>query len=374
MRVALVTSYYPPHVGGIATQVQGTAQELARLGVETHVIARYWEAVGTGTLERDGAGVIVHRIIMSGPRWQASPGFIWACVRLMRQLQPDIVHAHELLLPTTAALAAKRAVGCPVVVTVHSSGVGLGECARLRRTRFGKLRTEYVRNAVDRFVAVSKPAADDMAEIGIPSEKRVVIPNGIDMEHFAPVDPEAKLVLRRRLGLPDGVLAIYTGRLSPEKRILLLAKTWPQFRQYHPQATLVVVGDGPEGAALRESGADGVVCAGAQSNVAPYLQAADLFVMPSVSEGFSLSTLEALACALPVVATTVGAIPELVADPQMGRLVAPDDMTAFVAALCKLFACQDAWPQMGAQAREYVMQHYSLAGITRRLLTLYQQL
>jgi glycosyltransferase involved in cell wall biosynthesis len=292
----------------------------------------------------------------------------------MRQLQPDIVHAHELLLPTTAALAAKRAVGCPVVVTVHSSGVGLGECARLRRTRFGKLRTEYVRNAVDRFVAVSKPAADDMAEIGIPSEKRVVIPNGIDMEHFAPVDPEAKLVLRRRLGLPDGVLAIYTGRLSPEKRILLLAKTWPQFRQYHPQATLVVVGDGPEGAALRESGADGVVCAGAQSNVAPYLQAADLFVMPSVSEGFSLSTLEALACALPVVATTVGAIPELVADPQMGRLVAPDDMTAFVAALCKLFACQDAWPQMGAQAREYVMQHYSLAGITRRLLTLYQQL
>ena len=201
-----------------------------------------------------------------------------------------------------------------------------------------------------------------------------MIPNGVDMQRFQGVPAAAKAELRRRLGLPGGILVVYTGRLAPEKRVLPLAQQWSSLRQSHPDATLVLVGDGPEMAALRSLQAAGVCLAGAQQDTAPFLQAADLFVMPSVSEGFSLSTLEALACGLPGVATKVGAIPDLVADGATGRLVAPDDIPALLAALCDLLANRAAWPAMGRAARADVIENYSLPSTARRLLDLYERL
>jgi glycosyltransferase involved in cell wall biosynthesis len=213
-----------------------------------------------------------------------------------------------------------------------------------------------------------------MAAIGIPAQKRVVIPDGVDMQRFQPVVPEEKAKLRRRLGLPDGTLVVYSGRLSSEKRVLPLAQQWSTLRQTFPDTELVVVGDGPEMDELCRLQAPGVWLAGTQDDVAPFLQAADLFVMPSVSEGFSISTLEALACGLPAVATTVGAIPDLIADGKSGRLVAPGDLPALLAALCELLAGRSAWPTMGEAARGHVVQHYSLPSTAQRLLDLYQRL
>ena len=96
--------------------------------------------------------------------------------------------------------------------------------------------------------------------------------------------------------------------------------------------------------------------------------------MPSVSEGFSLSTLEALACGLPAVATKVGAIPDLVAEGKTGTLVAPDDIPALLAALCEFLANRGAWAAMGRAARADVIENYSLPSTARRLLDLYERL
>jgi glycosyltransferase involved in cell wall biosynthesis len=375
LRIAMLCSYYPPHVGGIASQVQGVAQSLSQLGVETHIITRQWETATqavTHTVESDN--VIVHRIAIGGRRWQASPAFIWRSAQLAHSLQPAVIHAHELLLPTTAALLAKRLGGYPLVVTVHSSGVELGECARLQRTTFGDRRVQYVRHAVDCFVAISSAVEADMAAIGIPEERRIVIPNGIDMQRFQPIKPAGKDALRCRLGLPQETLVAYTGRLSSEKRVLPLAQQWSALRQAYPDATLVIIGDGPEMSELSKLQAPGVCLVGSQADVTPFLQAADLFVMPSVSEGFSISTLEALACGLPTVATTVGAIPDLVADGITGTLVAPSDLPALFEALCRLLANRSAWPAMSEAARGDVVQHYSLPSTARRLLDLYQRI
>lgn len=373
--LAMVSSYYPPLVGGIASQVHGTAQALVQLGVDTHVITRHWDAEAPAvTSAVESTGITVHRLNTGKQRWQASPTYIWQVASLVRGIRPAVIHAHELLLPTTAALAAKRVTGRPVVATVHSSGSELGECARLQRATLGSQRVQYVRSAVDCFVAVSKAVAADMEAIGIPPQKRVVIPNGVDMQRFQPVTPDAKGELRRRLGLPDGILVVYTGRLAPEKRVLPLAQQWPSLRQAYPDATLVLVGEGPEMDALRSLQLPGIWLAGPQQDTAPFLQAADLFVMPSVSEGFSLSTLEALACGLPAVATKVGAIPDLVADGKTGTLVAPGDIAALLAALCELLADRGAWAAMGRAARTDVIENYSLPSTARRLLDLYERL
>lgn len=374
LRLAMVSNEYPPFLGGISSNLQATAQALAQQGAEIHIITRQWDATAPDVShEVEGDGLIVHRLATSKQRWQASPAFIWWSANLVRRLQPAVIHAHELLLPTTTALIAKRLTGRPVVVTVHTSGE-MGDCVRLRRAAMGARRMEYVRSAVDRFVTISSVVAADMAAVGIPLQKRVVIPNGVDMERFQPIGADEKARLRRKLGLPDGTLVVFTGRLSPEKRVLPLAQQWPSLRQTYPDATLVLVGDGPEMAQLRALQAPGVWLAGPQADVVPFLQAVDLFVMPSVSEGFSLSTLEALACGLPTVATTVGAIPDMVTDGTTGKLVAPDDLPALLGAICQLLANRGAWGAMGSAARSNVVEHYSLSSTARQLLDLYQRL
>jgi glycosyltransferase involved in cell wall biosynthesis len=374
LRVAMICTYYAPLVSGIAVQVQDTARALARDGAEIHVLTRRWEQNGHDEVQTTEAdGVVVHRFAIGEQRWQASSSFILQVAQEIRRFQPNVIHAHELLLPTTAALVAKRVTGRPVVATVHMGGEELGECSRLQRAALGRQRVKYVRHAVDRFVAISRAVADDMAAIGIPADKQVFIPNGIDMTRFAPVTPEEKVALRHRYGLPAGPLAIYTGRVSSEKRVVPLAERWSSVRQAFPDAAFVVVGSGPLQDDLCNLQAPGVYWVGPQKDVVPYLQAADLFVLPSAAEGFSISTLEALACGLPTVGTNVGAVPELVVHGAGGRLVQADDMAGFVEALCDMFAQRDMWPAMGEAARSHVLQHYSLPVIVQRLLRLYRE-
>lgn len=374
MRVAMISNEYPPFLGGIASYLQATARALAQLGVDVHIITRQWDATAPGATHRtEEDGVTVHRLATGKQRWRATPSFIVWSTQLIRTLQPNLIHAHELLLPTTVALAAKRLTGQPVVATVHTAGE-MGDCVRLKNAALGEQRVQYVRNAVDRFVTISSVVAADMKAIGIPAHKRVLIPNGVDMRRYHPVGPEAKAALRRQLGLPDGPLVVFTGRLSPEKRVLPLAQQWPSLRRAYPDATLVLVGDGPEMPRLCELEGRGILLAGRQQDVVPFLQAADLFAMPSATEGFSLSTLEALACGLPTVATAVGAIPDLMDDCETGRLVAPDDMPAFMDALCELLANRHCWPSMGNAARNNVVRRYSLPNVACQLLELYHQL
>jgi len=365
----MVCSYYPPHVGGIASQVEAVARQHARLGLEVHVITRTWH--GAPAFEQEGS-LHIHRIKGSDRRLTNSPTFIWQVAQQARAVQPDVIHAHELLLPTSAALAGRQLTGRPVVVTVHSSGPELGECARLARARFGAQRLAWVRSGVAAFVAVSRAVEQDMAAVGIPAPKRHVVPNGIDMDAHSPVTSEVRLARRKSLGLPAGKLVVYTGRLSSEKRVMELAQMWPSLRAVHDDAWLVLVGDGPLLARLRGREETGVLAVGAKANVAEYLEAADLFVMPSASEGFSISTLEALAYGLPVVATAVGAIPELVSA-AAGRVVGVDDYAALWQALAGLLEAPEQWAQMGAAGRAAVVADFALPAVAQRLLSIYDQ-
>lgn len=368
-RLAVICSYYAPHMGGIASQVEAVAQQHARFGLEVHIVTRCWH--DAAPYEQAGS-LHVHRIEGSERRITNSPAFIWRAAQTVRSVRPDVIHAHELLLPTSAALVANQLAGAPVVVTVHSSGVELGECARLARARLGAQRLALLRRKVAAFVAVSQAVEQDMAAVSIPPAKRFIVPNGIDMDRHRPLARGARLALRQRLGLPEGKLVVYTGRLSSEKRVVEVATMWPSLRAVHPDAWLVLVGDGPLINAVHGMENVGVLALGAKPNVADYLAAADLFVMPSASEGFSISTLEALACGLPVVATRVGAIPELV-DAEAGCVVAVDDYAAMWDALSALLGAPERWAQMGAAGRAAVVENYALPTVARRLLTIYNQ-
>lgn len=370
LHVTMISETFHPFVGGVAAQLQASALALVERGHKVSIITKQF---GESPQREEFRGLAVYRIPAHGSRAVVSLKFVIGVLQQLRQLRPDVIHAHELLLPTTAALMAKAMLSIPLIVTVHASGPAIGEVARLRRARFGKQRWALLQKYVDAFVAISKVTDQDLAEAAVPAEKRIVIPNGIDMRRFAPVDETQKRTLRQQLGLDDVPTVIYTGRLASEKRVLTLVELWPAIRQQLPTAQLLMVGSGAQQAELQQRAGAGIRFVGDQKEVAPWLQAADLFVMPSVSEGFSLSTLEALAVGLPCVATAVGAIPEFIVHGQNGWLVPPDDRLALQNALLTVLNDAGLRQKFAAAARSAVLERYAIQHVAQQLETLYQR-
>lgn len=369
LHVALVSETFYPFVGGVAAQLLASAQALVKRGVQVSIITKQ---CGDAPAYELFQGLSVYRIASEGSRVTASAKFVFGAMQRLRQLHPDVIHAHELLLPTTASLIAKHLQHIPLVVTVHASGPEIGEVARVQRAKFGKQRWAQLQQYVDKFVAISQATDRDLAKAGIPVEKRVAIPNGIEMHHFAPVNEVQKRAIRRQLMLDDVPTVIYTGRLASEKRVMTLVDLWPTIRRQLPTTHLLIVGSGAERAALQRRAGAGIYFVGDQENVATWLQASDLFVMPSVSEGFSLSTLEALAVGLPCVATAVGAIPEFIVHGKNGWLVPPDDSAALEAALLTVLNDPELRKRFAATARGAVVERYAIQGVAQQLEALYR--
>jgi glycosyltransferase involved in cell wall biosynthesis len=371
LSVAFVSVYYYPMIGGITTHIAGIASALLEKGVSVSVLTKQMDGLPLFEVVK---GVPVYRISAPGPRIISSPMFLTMAIFKLRQLQPDMIHAHELTLATTTAIVAKYLLGIPVVATAHSSGLQLGEVARVKKAFLGHYRLKILRRGVDVFIANSRVIDEEMAAVNIPLDHRRFIRNGIDTQRFVPPTVDRKRELRKELNLPDVPIAVYIGRLSSEKRVSHLVAVWPAVRAVHPEALLLAVGTGPEESAIRQMGVTGVRLVGAVDDVVPYLQAADLFVLPSVSEGFSLATLEALSAGLPVVVTPVGLIPEVVAQGVNGLIVPPDDVEALRDAVITLLGDTPQRREMESRNRELVSDEYSISKVTDKLLCLYSQL
>jgi glycosyltransferase involved in cell wall biosynthesis len=366
----IIQGYYPL-VGGAERILAATTPLLCAQRVEVHILTRRYPGLAPFEMIQ---GVPVHRLPIPGPKAMASLTFTLFALPLLRRLRPDIIHAHELFSPTTTAVAAKQLLGTPVVATAHRSGF-IGDVQRLKRKAFGEQRLAYFRTHVDRFVVISQEIDRELAGVGVPPEHRCFIPNGVDTKRFRPLSFEEKRSLRNSLGLPeDALITIFTGRLAPEKRVDQLLTIWPAVRSMHPKALLLLLGTGSEEAALRRAAGVGVQFAGRVEEVAPYLQAADLFVLPSAAEGLSVALLEALAAGLPVVATAVGGAPDVIEHNKHGWLIPPDDSTALQEAVLTLLHDPARRSDLGQQARERMTQEYALPIIAEQLRALYIRL
>jgi glycosyltransferase involved in cell wall biosynthesis len=224
------------------------------------------------------------------------------------------------------------------------------------------------------FCVISAVIDGELAAEGVPVKKRISIPNGVDTERFAPLETEQKVALRSRLDLPvDARLVIFVGRLAPEKRVDLLAGIWGSVRETVPRARLLILGSGTEEAELKQRAGHGILFLGSQADVRPYLQASDLFVLPSDAEGLSLALLEALACGLPVIATSVGGNPEVIRHRETGWLIPPNDPSALAEAIVTLLEDEKLQSKLRENARTHAVRNFSLVMMADRLLDLYHQ-
>ena len=369
LRVAMIIQAYHPHVGGAERQLAALAPLLAALSVEVHVVTRRYP--GLAPFERIN-GVPVHRLPIPGPKATASLSFTLTAMPLLRRLQPDVIHAHELLSPTTTAVLAKRLFNVPVVAKVLRGGE-LGDIAKLKSRRSGDRRIALFRRHVDAFITISHEIDEELADIGIPLSKRPFIPNGVDVARFSPVGIAEKQALRAKLNLPVGPIAIFTGRLAAEKRVNQLVAMWTAVRAAQPAATLLILGTGEQEALLKRQAGEGVQFLGRVDDVVPYLQAADLFILPSATEGLSNALLEAMAAGLPAIATHVGGAPDVIDHGRNGWLIPPDEPAMLQEATITLLGDDAARRRsMGESARAKVMQRYALSTTANGLYDLYQ--
>jgi glycosyltransferase involved in cell wall biosynthesis len=301
----------------------------------------------------------------------------WVWLRFFFQLcwliyrhRVDAIHVNSYVPGNYARLAA--ALMQVSIVIDHWHGF----------TRFSRKRRLICRALApftDLSLAVSQGVKDFLvSEIGLDPGRVRVAPNGVDMAALAAARPGPEV--RRDLGLPEGVPVIgLVGRLDHwGKGHKELFSAMAQLKERYPCHALIVGGGRREEEVrqMAESiGLAGVVhFLGQRQDVADLLQAMDIFVLPSYSEGVSLALLEAMAAGLPVIVSRVGSNPEVVTDVETGLIIPARDAEALAESLAKLLADPALAKQMGAKARRHVEVNYSLESLGREVNSIYEEL
>jgi sugar transferase (PEP-CTERM/EpsH1 system associated) len=307
--------------------------------------------------------------------------------KLLRRLRPAILHTYNLGTVEYAAVA----MLAQVPVRVHAEhGRDAGDPHGTNR-KHNLLRRLLV-PVIDRYVPVSSDLRQWLKNVvGIPDAKNQFIGNGVDTERFRagavagdPLEPwSAPGTLARGVATPAPFVIGTVGRLQDVKDQACLIDAFARLRQLLPaerdRLRLVLVGDGPLRARLAERIAAAnlehvVVLAGPRSDVAPVMRSFSLFALPSMAEGTPVTLLEAMASGLPVVASRVGGIPELVVDGATGTLVPAGDPEQLAIALASYISDSARARLHGAAGRARVEQQYSIAAMIASYLALYDGL
>lgn len=375
LRICYLVAYFHPFESGAERQALAQGEELVRLGHAVHVVTHAMPGVPP---EEDVRGIKVHRRIQSSKRGPLfSLSFVASAVRALRRLRPrfDLIHTHQALWEAVAAGVARSGFvrGVPTVIQPASSGF-YGEAEELLRTKGSEfLRRVILRN--DAFVAISADIERQWDALGVAPRRLHRIASGVDGRHFQP----GPSMLEE--ALPPRPRVVFTGRLHPQKNLDVLIEAWPKVTSA-TGASLVLVGQGPEKERLEEKarrlGIGSRICfTGAIADVADALRAADLFVLPSVAEGMSNSLLEAMATALPCVASDIGGNRDLLrplTGTAAGVLVNGSDPQRWADALIGLLNDPVSRTGLGREARQRIDREYELRLVVQRYVALYRSL
>jgi sugar transferase (PEP-CTERM/EpsH1 system associated) len=302
--------------------------------------------------------------------------FRFPVIRLARAFQsiaPDIVHTRGWA--TVDAICAARVAGVPFVI--HGEhGREAGDPNGRNRKR--NIVRKCLSALVNRFVTVSDDLKFWMVEtVGISESKVTTIHNGVDTRRFSPGERSAS---RRSLGLDDSIFTIGTvGRLDPVKDHKSMLQAFLPIARSTQPACLIIAGDGPMRPAIESLSSElgiseNVRLLGERHDIPQIFKACDVFTLTSIAEGISNTILEAMASALPVVATRVGGNPELVDDGVNAHLVSARDVAGLTAAYESYLHDPELRSQHGRNARARAEQKFSLERMASRYAQLYQAL
>jgi glycosyltransferase involved in cell wall biosynthesis len=314
------------------------------------------------------AGVPVTDLKMK-PKWRLDS--LWRFYRLVRRESPLILH-NWLFHAIVISRVVGRLCRVPVILSArHNTNIG------------GPLREKVNRwtsSLDDKVIAISEAVRQaEIQNSHIRPEKIITIYNGIPLNRL-PTRQEGRARMGEGLNIPATAIVLTTvARLHPQKGHADLARLIPGILEKSPDCHFVWIGDGEEKdklfALVNQLGiASHVHFTGSRSDIPYWLAGTDVFVFPSQWEGLGIALLEAMAAGLPVVATAVGGVREVVVDGQTGFLVPAQDPSSLVNALLQLANDPGLRTRMGQAGQRRVREHFSLEAMVRQTEQLYIEL
>jgi N-acetyl-alpha-D-glucosaminyl L-malate synthase BshA len=361
--------------GGSGVVAAEIATSLARRG---HALHLFSDDV-PGRLDPGQPNVAFHRVAPpTYPQLKHSPytlALTSKIVEVSRRERLDVIHAHYALPHAVAAHLAREVLAADaggrgaaprLVTTLHGTDITLvgSDPSFLPLTRFSIAASD----------AVTTPSAwlarATHETLGVPDTVEIeIVPNFVDSARFTPAPGERPL--------PEAPVVVHVSNFRPVKRVGDVIEVFARLRAAGP-ARLRLVGDGPDRAAVAMRAAALGVAAdveflGERVDLPAVLQAADLFMLPSETESFGLAALEAMACGVPVVASAVGGLPEVIPDGEVGALCPLGDVAAMAAAAGRILGDPELHRRLSRAARRLAESRYQIEPAVDRYLAIYRR-
>ena len=328
------------------------------------------------------AGLAFHAVQTPGYPLFREPQYLLSLanklVEVSREFDLDIIHAHYAIPHAAAAYLAKQILSASgaqkvprVITTLHGTDVTLiGSDPSYSET------AAFCIDQSDGVTAVSDSLREDTyREMPVRGEIRV-IPNFLDCQYHRRL-PDERLGARYRVGDPSTKLVVHVSNFRPVKRAAAVVEIFSRIRERMP-ARLLLVGDGPDLSPVcrlaRDAGlGDAVQPLGEQELVVPILSVADLFLLPSAQESFGLAALEAMACEVPVVASRVGGLPEVIEHGVSGFLHPVEDLSAMAASAVNLLTDPDLHQRVRMAGWRTVQERFCADEVVPRYEAFYRE-
>jgi len=389
MKILFVSDAH--RVGGAEHYLLLLAEEFVKNNHDVHILCpdrKEWQNF-TERLER--TGVKVHRIPLQSRhdlgRFYFLPFLNLAQISRLEKcyttIAPEIIHINTAGVEDgqTCVLAAKKSGMPPFVITNHAGLFNPYRISRVNLPFIDALR-RYIMRSIDKCVthriAVSQATADLICrDYGLDKNKFSVVHNGLSIK--SDKNSTHKTSLRQKLGVsPTDTLILSIAHLYKEKGLDYLLKAFKEGLRHNSQTKLLIAGDGPYRDQLRKlsinlSINERVKFLGPRTDTQELLDICDIFVLPSLGEGFPFVILEAMAASLPIISTNVGGIPEMINSKEEGLLVAPADEKVLVDALLWILTNRESAHQMGAKARVRVEKEFSILSMSSATLEIYRR-
>lgn len=362
-----------PTYGGSGIVGSELGRDLAERGHNVHFISSVLPTRLTELNER----IHFHEVeMMSYPLFEHQPYDLALATKMAtvaRAEKLDLLHVHYAIPHSISAILARESIKqkryVPVITTLHGTDITLVGADRsyLPITRYGLQQSDGV-TAVSKFLKQATIETFDFDDVE-------VIPNFICQKHYLRL-PDSPL--RGELAPNGERLLVHVSNFRAVKRPADCVEILAKVRAAGENARLVMVGDGPELSAVRYRGEQlgmngNILYVGKQANIADYLGVADVFLLPSELESFGLAALEAQACELPVIATRIGGIPEVVNDGESGYLSDVGDVEKMSADVLTLLRNEDLRRAFGEKGRELAVQRYSTSQIIPQYIAFYEK-
>jgi glycosyltransferase involved in cell wall biosynthesis len=384
MKIAFAIPWFLPNKGGAELGAWELARRLVARGHQVRVVTPRFRLDWPASETIDG--IEVRRYVSLAPSrftrlseimhcGQAVPGVL----HHLNDFQPDLVHLHYLFFTGYAAMAWSRWNRRPAIITLVGNDVY--DPYYVPCSFMAPVNRWMVRRA-DKVAAASSFIRDVIAEkFGRPRDQVDLVPYGVDLTRFHPVDIGTIAALRRQLSLPEHRPIVLTvQRLHERKGVNYYLEAARRMLAVRPNLFFVVVGSGPERDTLetlskRLGLSENIRFTGKvlDGELPLYYQAADLFAFHTLHEGFGIVLLEAMACGKPVVTTRAGGTLDIVVEGDGGHLVQPRDAEALAERVLRVLADPNEARRMGERNRLRVEENFNWDRLTDRYMTLYEE-